>query len=721
MILHLCYVHWIAAQTYDGSNSNLTTIPIDIPLTTVNLFLQVNFITDVPDFQFSSHTALQVVNLEENVINSISNSAFCSTNVKTLRLGYNKLWTFPDVTCISSTLKQFNLNDNGIADVPSTLLHPLTALTSISISGNSLTTVPDFSYRKWIYYISIAYNNFPGPITSELEKVKYPKFLQIGRTQIPDFRTVSGSWYRILQFLEVDFSSMPEDIFSTIPTLTELKYGMCDFLSLPVVSTTSKEQIITMLLSKNANHTLDNLELMGYSNLQKLTVVEYYHLTEIPLFSLPSLSELYLASNNITGFIEQSIVSQLLHNSLALDTLDLQNNSITGIGDVSDLICATDRNINVIDLRSNPLLCSCELAWLNNLGPTCAEVRLPNPACYSSEGNDLSSLTPCPISTTEFPDVASTSIVDVESTTVTSHLSTIETTQVGTLKTSQASPAETTQASTAEAQASTEGTSQPSTVESTWASTKGTSQPSTVESTWASTEGTSQPSTIESTHAIPAESSYSSIAETSDIYSPESSQTSPMMTAGVSSAETPHASTAETSYSSTIEISDTYTPETSQISTVMAAGATTENTAHLDTAETAPTSTQGDFANVQSSTDIPSIGTHELTSPTTLHNMKTNPDISIGSEGHSDTSVLHTSAFPHDVTSPIPTSSRARPSPVSAQAVNWLHGHNLEQVLDGKEGTCTITGCDSRPWIEIQLSGTTLIKGIFIKGRMYSF
>ena len=54
-------------------------------------------------------------------------------------------------------------------------------------------------------------------------------------------------------------------------------------------------------------------------------------------------------------------------------------------------------------------------------------------------------------------------------------------------------------------------------------------------------------------------------------------------------------------------------------------------------------------------------------------------------------------------------------------SVSWLRGHGPEQLLDEEEDTCTVTGCDSQPWIQVQFSEPRLVTGVFIKGKCCSF
>ena len=398
---HIC----VAEKYYYGSRSSHRTIPTDIPTDTTHLELQRNRISEIPDNQFDGYNVLVDATFANNRITLVSSLAFCDTRISELSLNGNELSTFPDVTCIASTLTKLDLINNDIPTVDASLLTPLASLSTLSLNYNKLTTAPDMTFKRAVGIFQIAFNDFPADITSDLWKVENVKRLTIGGSLImPDFTILTNSKMQALHFIDVDVTSMPEEVFSTLGSLTAITYESCAFSSLPVVAGSTKAQIAALTLMTNANHVLTNAELSGYSNLRTLTVEYYYHLTQVPVLTVPSLMEVYLDYNGITGYVSASTIKRLLQGSSSLSILSLQDNAITGIGDISDAICAVDRSVTMINLLNNPLQCTCEINWMNSLSSECTEVQLPNPACSSSEGLDLNSLTPCAITTAVAPD-----------------------------------------------------------------------------------------------------------------------------------------------------------------------------------------------------------------------------------------------------------------------------------------------------------------------------
>ena len=62
-----------------------------------------------------------------------------------LDLGYNSMNQFPNLTNVGTTLKTLYLNDQNINYVAPERLDALTALETLRLAGNELTSIPDVS------------------------------------------------------------------------------------------------------------------------------------------------------------------------------------------------------------------------------------------------------------------------------------------------------------------------------------------------------------------------------------------------------------------------------------------------------------------------------------------------------------------------------------------------------------------------------------------------
>ncbi|XP_078597602.1 uncharacterized protein LOC144873799 [Branchiostoma floridae x Branchiostoma japonicum] len=141
----------------DCGKAGLTEIPSDIPPNTQHLYLDNNFITEIPDGVFSSLARLQVLEIQYNMITSenIGQRAFDGpANMVYLYLTGNRLTQIPLV--LPASLEYLFVEENNITGVPSERLQQfqeaVPSLTWLSLHQNPYECTPGSmcAFRRWL-------------------------------------------------------------------------------------------------------------------------------------------------------------------------------------------------------------------------------------------------------------------------------------------------------------------------------------------------------------------------------------------------------------------------------------------------------------------------------------------------------------------------------------------------------------------------------------------
>ncbi|KJE89729.1 hypothetical protein CAOG_08481 [Capsaspora owczarzaki ATCC 30864] len=156
--------------TVDCQYASLSSIPSEIPVTTMMLYLAGNQITSIPASAFEGLTELMELYLSGNRITSIPASAFTGlVALKILSLSSNRITSIPvstfsglvalKILCRSLAYNQFtsiptsaitnltalnrlDLRNNQITSIPASAFTALTALVQLALESNSFTTLP---------------------------------------------------------------------------------------------------------------------------------------------------------------------------------------------------------------------------------------------------------------------------------------------------------------------------------------------------------------------------------------------------------------------------------------------------------------------------------------------------------------------------------------------------------------------------------------------------
>ena len=153
-IFHMATVHppptklWILKTncselyTLCEENSNLTTVPTDIPSRAKITNLSNNFIQVTKTNSFSGLTNLTTIDLSNNFIQAVDNNSFTGlTNLTNLVLRNNNLSSLP--TCLSKdqNLRYLDVAFNNINTIHPDLWHCLKSLKTLKITGNPVANI----------------------------------------------------------------------------------------------------------------------------------------------------------------------------------------------------------------------------------------------------------------------------------------------------------------------------------------------------------------------------------------------------------------------------------------------------------------------------------------------------------------------------------------------------------------------------------------------------
>ena len=161
---------FVSGTTYERDDEDLTDIPRGIPADTTDLSLKSNHISTIDTNRIQHLDLLKTVDLTTNVFTSFPNLCNVGSTLKTLILKNNVgvitfqtaylscldaliklslkstgIDLFPDLSPIGAALAELFLNKNGLTDISTNRLAPLTALWYLQLSEHSFVTILDFS------------------------------------------------------------------------------------------------------------------------------------------------------------------------------------------------------------------------------------------------------------------------------------------------------------------------------------------------------------------------------------------------------------------------------------------------------------------------------------------------------------------------------------------------------------------------------------------------
>uniref|UniRef100_T1JHL4 LRRCT domain-containing protein n=1 Tax=Strigamia maritima TaxID=126957 RepID=T1JHL4_STRMM len=270
----------------------------------------------ISDYDFSHLASLQILNLKNN-----------------------KLETVPDLHSLTN-LTMLYLNFNNITHIDQNSFTGLNALTDLSLEGNKINILVNgtFMHSPHLKFISLASNGIYHIDDETFNNLKNLQSLVISNNKIHEMKQL---FTPALDILNISNNSITVFEFTSISKNLRRLY-LDD----------NKIQVVRDPKGIQNNYSLRLFSATG--NCLQTFSVHYYP---------PTIQDISLAHNNISKISKFSVIQPA-----ELFSVDLTNNSISEIlyQDIIYMapVLSTKQLVAIIDLRSNPLLCSCTNDWL---------------------------------------------------------------------------------------------------------------------------------------------------------------------------------------------------------------------------------------------------------------------------------------------------------------------------------------------------------------------
>ncbi|XP_015908342.1 carboxypeptidase N subunit 2 [Parasteatoda tepidariorum] len=282
------------------------------------ILLNRNMITTLQNDTFKGLGTLEVLHLNENYLQELSAKVFVQLeNLETLDLSQNSISNIdPEAFFGLKKLKTLFLRDNKLANIPSTPFQYLSKLIKLDLGFNPLQNIPDgaFSVLNSLQELSL---DGCGIRNIHLEAFKWLNSLLILRIQ------------------DNDLYEVPTKALYKVIRLEELNIGQNKFQELKAKSFDRLKYLHTIEI--NGCPLLNNIEKDTFSentNLKTIIIThnkELKHLEDGTFDNLPNIQYVSFRGNSFES---------IPNNLLSWDELQ------------------------VLDVRDNPLVCNCSLFWL---------------------------------------------------------------------------------------------------------------------------------------------------------------------------------------------------------------------------------------------------------------------------------------------------------------------------------------------------------------------
>uniref|UniRef100_A0A915PP18 Ig-like domain-containing protein n=1 Tax=Setaria digitata TaxID=48799 RepID=A0A915PP18_9BILA len=280
----------------------------------VSLDISYNKLENLPDFHHFVH--LKRLNLEYNRIYSIPHEAFTSLR----------------------SLEEVNLSHNWISQISENAFKNLRTLRKISLDGNYLETLPSSVDMHTVQELYLN-DNLIRTVPSELLIFPNLTTLSLANNKISFMQSKALiNCYKLenLNLAQNYFHEVPREILQNVAS-TLIKLNLS---STPI-----------MMIKDGDFANLSAIQEIDLSN-TKITIIE-----ENSFWNLPKLVKLYLNDNSELKHLYYGAFRSLP----SLSLIHLHNCKLTGLHDLSQELLPSLQHLS---LNGNPLLCDCNLIWL---------------------------------------------------------------------------------------------------------------------------------------------------------------------------------------------------------------------------------------------------------------------------------------------------------------------------------------------------------------------
>jgi Leucine-rich repeat (LRR) protein len=358
----------------------------------VILNLAHNDITRIDSHVFQDLYSLQILNLEENGIDVIAESAFSSlSNLHALTLTHNNLVQLePHHFTGLYVLNQLYLDNNHIKVIHPRTFENCTNLQDLGISGNHLMEVPDgIGHLRYLKSLDLGDNHISKLINTSFEGLDQLYGLRLINNELVNISRDAFSALPTLQVLNLACNKIEvvdQGAFGTYPNLKAIRLdgnrltnidGIFTHLPGLVWLNVSDNQLTWFdyaLLPQSLEwldmHKNQVSKLGNYFDTRKelqikMLDVSFNKLTEIREDSIPNSVESVFLNDNMIKKVQANVFLKKVNLSRAvLYANDLENLDFSALRlqPVSE-----DKDLPQFYIGGNPFHCDCNMEWLHRI------------------------------------------------------------------------------------------------------------------------------------------------------------------------------------------------------------------------------------------------------------------------------------------------------------------------------------------------------------------
>lgn len=332
---------------------------------------------------------LQELDLSYNLLSSLGKGNFVAqTELSELRLAHNNL-TFLSAGAFRGlrALVQLDLGHNSLSDLPGEVLDDLPHLAILHLAHNRLHLLNERTFRgvrSSLMHMDLCDNYFRHAPTTALVDLKKLQVLHLCRNRLTRLTpsTFPNPALTTLLLNANSIDSIDQTAFSGLSHLTKLNLNGNTLQNIPTEALELLISLEYLALSKNKIKTIGSQAFRGLNRLLTLEISRSPKLESLHPKALAeccgNLHSLIISHNPLL----QEIPLGLLIPLQFLRILDLRSNSLQVLPDTE----LPWSSLGKLDVRGNPLVCNCSLAWLAKvLGAFNTSLSVPDVQCAAPE------------------------------------------------------------------------------------------------------------------------------------------------------------------------------------------------------------------------------------------------------------------------------------------------------------------------------------------------
>ncbi|XP_076311680.1 uncharacterized protein LOC143225696 isoform X2 [Tachypleus tridentatus] len=301
-----------------------------------------NQLVRVGEYNFKIHGHLEFLILSSNMISSIQNNSFVGLQ----------------------HLKVLHLNENFLEDIPAKIFIHLRSLETLDMSQNRIISISEDAFEglqniRGLFLRDNKLNYIPSVA---LQKIPTLLKLDFGLNTISEIPKGAFIFLRELEELTLDgcgLRKIDSGGFQRLNSVLVLNLHDNELKEIPTLALYKVRRLEELNIGQNNFKELKSRSFLKLKNLKIIRISGSPELTSIRkdvFLDNNNLQKLFITHNKNLNYIESKSFAELSN----LRYVNLRGNAFTTFD--HDLLPWDE--LNVLDVRDNPLFCSCEILWL---------------------------------------------------------------------------------------------------------------------------------------------------------------------------------------------------------------------------------------------------------------------------------------------------------------------------------------------------------------------